>query len=93
MNAKADVPSESTIVLHDVTYSINGKALQPIINSISLEIHAGETLVLLGDTFAFEVCSQGGADDPTAPGQCHDILRTPHHQRHERGAELEDSND
>jgi osmoprotectant transport system ATP-binding protein len=48
MNAKADVPSESTIVLHDVTYSINGKALQPIINSISLEIHAGETLVLLG---------------------------------------------
>ena len=39
MNAKAGLPSESTIVLHDVTYSINGKALPPIINCISLEIH------------------------------------------------------
>src|SRR5580692_9191164 len=48
MNAKADAPPESTIVLHDVTYSINGKASPPIIDCISLEIHAGETLVLLG---------------------------------------------
>jgi osmoprotectant transport system ATP-binding protein len=48
MNAKADAPPESTILLHDVTYSINGKASPPIIDCISLEIHAGETLVLLG---------------------------------------------
>src|SRR5271154_5401615 len=48
MNAKADPPPESTILLHDVTYSINGKGSPPIIDCISLEIHAGETLVLLG---------------------------------------------
>jgi osmoprotectant transport system ATP-binding protein len=48
MNAKAAAPAESTIVLRDVTYSVNGKARNAIIDCISLEIHAGETLVLLG---------------------------------------------
>src|SRR6202051_2468005 len=48
MNAKAASLAESTILFHDVTYSVNGNAAQPIIDSISLEIHAGETLVLLG---------------------------------------------
>ncbi len=48
MNAKAAAPPESTIQFHDVTYSVNGNASQPIIDCISLEIHAGETLVLLG---------------------------------------------
>jgi len=48
MNAKAVALPESTILFQDVTYSVNGNASHPIIDSISLEIHAGETLVLLG---------------------------------------------
>jgi osmoprotectant transport system ATP-binding protein len=48
MNAKAASLAESTILFHDVTYSVNGNAAHPIIDSISLEIHVGETLVLLG---------------------------------------------
>jgi len=46
MNAKA--PPESTILFHDVTYSVNCNAPHAIIDCISLEIHAGETLILLG---------------------------------------------
>ncbi len=48
MNAKAAALPESTILFEDVTYSVKGNASHPIIDSISLEIHAGETLVLLG---------------------------------------------
>src|SRR5258708_27060166 len=48
MNAKAPSLAESTILFHNVTYSVNGNAAHPIIDSIALEIHAGETLVLLG---------------------------------------------
>src|ERR1700728_465624 len=48
MNAKADAWAEPTILFKDVTYSVNGNASHPIIDCISLEIHAGETLVLLG---------------------------------------------
>jgi osmoprotectant transport system ATP-binding protein len=48
MNANAHAPPESTIVFRDVTYSINGKRSNAILDSISLEIHAGETLILLG---------------------------------------------
>ena len=48
MNAKAAALPESTILFEDVTYSVKGNASRPIIDSISLEIHAGETLVLLG---------------------------------------------
>ncbi|MGA2427696.1 MAG: ATP-binding cassette domain-containing protein [Candidatus Acidiferrum sp.] len=48
MNAKAAALPEATILFEDVTYSINGNPSHAIIDSISLEIHAGETLVLLG---------------------------------------------
>jgi osmoprotectant transport system ATP-binding protein len=48
MSAKAAALAEPTILFKDVTYSVNGNASHPIIDSISLEIHAGETLVLLG---------------------------------------------
>jgi osmoprotectant transport system ATP-binding protein len=48
MNAQAVPPTESTILFQDVTYSVNGNAPPAIIDCISLEIHAGETLVLLG---------------------------------------------
>jgi osmoprotectant transport system ATP-binding protein len=48
MSAKADALAEPTILFKEVTYSVNGNASHPIIDCISLEIHAGETLVLLG---------------------------------------------
>jgi len=48
MNAKAAALPESTILFEDVTYSVKGNVSHPIIDSISLEIRAGETLVLLG---------------------------------------------
>ncbi len=48
MSLQAAAPPESTILFCDVTYSINGNHSQAIIDCISLEIHAGETLVLLG---------------------------------------------
>jgi osmoprotectant transport system ATP-binding protein len=48
MNAKAAAPPEPTILLRDVTYSVNRKSTNAIIDCISLGIHAGETLVLLG---------------------------------------------
>src|SRR5580700_9609051 len=48
MNAQASLLSEATIQFDNVTYSIRGKASNAIIDAISLEIHAGETLVLLG---------------------------------------------
>src|ERR1035438_419412 len=48
MNAKAAALTEPTILLRDVTYSVNRKFSNAIIDCISLEIHAGETLVLLG---------------------------------------------
>jgi len=48
MDAKAAPPPESTILFQDATYSVNGNARQVIIDCISLEIHTGETLVLLG---------------------------------------------
>jgi osmoprotectant transport system ATP-binding protein len=48
MNAQASPLSEATIQFDNVTYSIRGKASNAIIDAISLEIHAGETLVLLG---------------------------------------------
>src|SRR5580704_4999555 len=48
MNAKTASSPEATILFQQVTYSVNGNASQPIIDSISLEIHSGETLVLLG---------------------------------------------
>jgi len=54
-------------------------------------VAALETLVLLGDPFALGACGQGGPDDPRAPGQRPDVFRPSDHQRHERGAELEDS--
>ena len=49
-----------------------------------------EALVLLGDALAVAAGDQGGADDPGGPGQRADLLRASDHQRHERGAELED---
>jgi osmoprotectant transport system ATP-binding protein len=48
MNAKAGAPPESTILFREVTYRINSNHARVIIDRISLEIHAGETLVLLG---------------------------------------------
>jgi osmoprotectant transport system ATP-binding protein len=48
MNAKSASPPEATILFQQVTYSVNGNASRPIIDCISLEIHCGETLVLLG---------------------------------------------
>jgi osmoprotectant transport system ATP-binding protein len=48
MSAKAASLPESTILFHNVTYRINSNQSQAIIDCISLEIHAGETLVLLG---------------------------------------------
>jgi osmoprotectant transport system ATP-binding protein len=48
MNAKAASPSESTIQFDEVTYSVNPNAPQKIVAGISMKIHAGETLVLLG---------------------------------------------
>ena len=50
-----------------------------------------ETVVLLGDPFAFEACGESGADDPQPPGQRAHVLRPSDHQRHERGSEFEDS--
>ena len=49
-----------------------------------------EALVLLGDPFALEARRRGGPDDRKAPGQRPDVFRPSDHQRHERGAELED---
>lgn len=48
MNETAQSSPESTIQFRDVTYSVNGNAPQVVISGISLAIHAGETLVLLG---------------------------------------------
>jgi osmoprotectant transport system ATP-binding protein len=48
MNAKTASPSESTIQFNDVTYSVNPNLPQAIVSGISLTVHAGETLVLLG---------------------------------------------
>src|SRR5262249_54570225 len=60
MNAKPAPPYESTIRFRDVTYSLIGSTLgsprtalprgsvRTIVSGISLEIHHGETLVLLG---------------------------------------------
>src|SRR5271154_3048707 len=48
MNAAAQSSPESTIQFQDVTYSVNGNGAQAIVSGISLAIHAGETLVLLG---------------------------------------------
>jgi osmoprotectant transport system ATP-binding protein len=48
MNAKSASPPEATILFQQVTYSVNGNGSRPIIDCISLEIHYGETLVLLG---------------------------------------------
>ena len=48
MNAQASPLPEATIQFDNVIYSIRGKGSNAIIDAISLEIHAGETLVLLG---------------------------------------------
>jgi osmoprotectant transport system ATP-binding protein len=48
MNEQASPLPEATIQFDNVTYSIRGKGSNAIIDAISLEIHAGETLVLLG---------------------------------------------
>jgi osmoprotectant transport system ATP-binding protein len=48
MNAKGPALPETTIQFKDVTYSVNGNAPQAIVSGISLDVHAGETLVLLG---------------------------------------------
>src|SRR3984893_9337127 len=48
MNAQVNSLPDAIIRLNNVTYSIRGKASNAIIDAISLEIHAGETLVLLG---------------------------------------------
>ena len=56
-----------------------------------LGVAALETLVLLGDGFAPETDGESGADDPRAPGQRPDVLRSSDHQGHEGGAQLEDS--
>jgi osmoprotectant transport system ATP-binding protein len=48
MNAQASPLPEATIQFDNVTYSIRGKGSNAIIDAISLEIHAAETLVLLG---------------------------------------------
>jgi len=48
MNEQASPLPEATIQFDNVTYSIRGKGSNAIIDAISLEIHAAETLVLLG---------------------------------------------
>src|SRR5580700_11432091 len=48
MNEQASPLPEATIQFDNVTYSIRGKGSNAIIDAVSLEIHAGETLVLLG---------------------------------------------
>jgi len=48
MNAQASPLPEAIIRFDNVTYSVRGKQSNAIIDAISLEIHAGDTLVLLG---------------------------------------------
>ena len=57
-----------------------GVAARPVeLQEQRMGVAALETLVLLGDAFAFEICGEDGEDDPRASGQCLDVLRTSHH--------------
>ncbi len=48
MNAKTAAPSDAHIEFRDVSYRINDIPARAIVSNVSLTIHRGETLVLLG---------------------------------------------
>src|SRR5262249_23164433 len=48
MNAQPAPAGDAAIEFCDVTYGVNGILDRPIVSNISLAVHPGETLVLLG---------------------------------------------